>query len=303
VPVDLHGIYPPMATPFTEGDQSIDYDAVRFNVGRWMRTGLRGLVVLGTNGEAGVVGDEEAEALVEVVRDGVPRGRWLIVGTGRDSTLATVAACRRAAKAGADLVLVRPPALFKAQMTGDVLERHFRAVADASPVPVLLYTFPQAFGVGIAVATIERLAEHPNIAGMKDSSGDLAQITEEVHRTPASFQVVVGAAATLHASLLAGATGGVVALANVLPDHCVRLLELVDEGRHEQARALQWALTGIAKAVTSGFGVAGLKAAMTLAGYRGGVPRSPLGPLAGAAMEQLRALLDDVLRYPLQAGA
>lgn len=287
----LSGIYPPVATPFT-ADGEVDYEALRFNAARWMRTGLRGLVVLGSNGEAALIDEDEAERIVGEVRALVPRERLLIAGTGRDSTRGAVSACRRAARVGADLVLVRTPTAFKAQLTPEALERHFVAVADASPVPVLLYDFPQAFGVTLPLPVIQRLADHPNVVGMKESSGDVAQVADQVSCTPGRFEVVVGAAATLYASLLVGAVGGVVAVANVVPDACVRLHQLVTSGRHGEALALQRQLTPLARAVTVTYGVPGLKAAMDAAGYRGGWPRAPLAPLPSAAAQDLQQLLD-----------
>jgi 4-hydroxy-2-oxoglutarate aldolase len=289
--VTLAGIYPPIATPFTaEGD--VDYDALRFNTTRWMATRLRGLVVLGSNGEAAFVDEDEAERIVGEVRALVPRDRLVIAGTGRDATRATIAACRRAARVGADFVLVRTPTAFKAQLTADALRTHYRAVADASPVPVLLYDFPQSFGVTLPLDVVVALASHPNVAGMKESSGDLAQIADQVSATPDRFEVVVGSAPTLYPSLLMGAVGGVVAVANVVPERCVELFDLAAAGRHAEARALQRRLTPLARAVTAGFGVPGLKAAMTLAGYRGGFPRAPLSPSTDAYAGTLRSLLD-----------
>lgn len=288
--MNLAGIFPPVATPFTPGGE-LDLGALRFNVDRWAATGLCGLVLLGTNGESALVDDDEADRVVEAARDRLPRDRELIVGTGRESTRATIAASRRAAAAGATAVLVRAPSFFKGQMDTAAFLRHYTAVADASPVPVVLYNFPQAFGVNLSIPAIVRLAEHPNIAGMKESSGDIGQIADEVSQTPDRFLVVVGSAPTLYASLCVGAIGGVVALANVMPDLCVRLYELTTSGRAAEALHLQRALTPLAKLVTGVHGVPGLKAAMTLAGYRGGAPRLPLAPAGDACIEEIRGAM------------
>jgi 4-hydroxy-2-oxoglutarate aldolase len=289
--VDLSGILPPIATPFRGDDEAIDLEAVAFNVDRWMRTGLRGLVVLGTNGEAPYVEPDEAARFVAAVRERVPRDRVLVAGAGHDSTRATIEACRRAARAGADAVLVRTPAAFKSQMTATALVAHFRAVADGSPVPVILYSFAANFGVTLPLAAVVTLAGHPNVAGLKESGGDLSQIADQVSATPDDFPVVVGSAATLYASLCVGASGGVVAVANVAPEACVRLFELTRAGRHDEALALQRALSPLARAVTTEHGVAGLKAAMELAGYRGGVPRRPLAPAPDTVIEIVRRRL------------
>jgi 4-hydroxy-2-oxoglutarate aldolase len=292
--VNLDGILPPIATPFT-ADGEIDVPALAENATRLMRTGLRGLVVLGTNGEAPFLDRDELSLVTAAVRAAVPPDRSLIVGTGAASTRQTVLATEAAAAAGADAVLVLTPSVFRSQMTPDVLAGHYRAVADASPVPVLLYNFPAATGVTLPVAAVEKLAQHRNIVGIKESSGDVAVVADLVSRTPSDFTVVVGAAASLYASLVLGVDGGVVAVANVVPDLCVRLHALVREGRHEQALALQRAITPLARAVTTDYGVAGLKAAMTLAGYRGGVPRLPLLPASDEVRRTIAALYESVM--------
>jgi len=295
--MQLRGIFPPMATPFTDDGAALDLEALKINVGRWMATGLSGIVVLGSNGEAAFVDDDEAEQLVAEVRPLVPRGRLLIAGTGREATRATIAACRRAAAAGADAALVRAPGFFRTQMTAEALQRHYVAVADACPIPVILYNFAAVFGVNLPTETIARLAEHPNVVGLKESGGDVAQVADQVSSTPEAFDVVVGAAPALYPSLCVGASGGVVAVANVVPEVCVRVYELAAAGRHEDARAWQRALTPLARAVTAAHGVAGLKAAMTLAGYRGGHPRAPLAPASPATVEALGAQLAALRRF------
>jgi 4-hydroxy-2-oxoglutarate aldolase len=288
--VNLRGIFPPIATPFT-ADGDVDFEALRFNVGRWMATSLRGLVVLGTTGEAAHVTPDEAERIIGAVREGVPADRVLIAGAGQDATRAAIAACRRAASAGANAVLVRTPSAFKTLMNGEALLRHYRAVADESPVPVLLYNFTAAFGVNLPTATIAQLAGHPNIIGMKESSGDLTQITEQVHQTRSDFIVLVGSAPTLYASLCVGAQGGVVASANVIPDLFIDLMDAAARGDHAEALRLQVAVTALSLAVTTGWGIPGLKAAMSLAGYRGGWPRAPLSPASDVVVNELRGLL------------
>ncbi len=290
--MDLKGVYPPIATPFKNDE--IDLAAVKTNLSRLMTTGLRGVLVLGSNGEAAFVDDDEGERFVAAARECVPADRVMLVGTGRQSTRATVAATRRAARAGADAALVVTPSYFKGQMTAEALVAHYRAVADASPVPVLLYNVTVYTGLNLPIDAIAQLAEHPNIIGLKDSNGDVAQVADAVARTPESFQVLVGSAPTLHPALLVGAIGGIVAVAGVVPDLCVRLFDLARAGRHDEARALQRRITPLARSVTSVFGVAGLKAAMELAGYVGGAPRGPLRPAPAAAIETMRGQLEQL---------
>jgi 4-hydroxy-2-oxoglutarate aldolase len=287
--MNLQGIFPPIPTPFK--DDELDTEGLQSNISRWMQTGLAGLLLLGSNGEGPMLDADESYRAASAARECVPADKTLIVGAGDESTRSTIAAVKRAARAGADVVLVRTPSYFKAQMTSDVFVRHFTAVADASPVPVLPYNVPGLTGVKLAPEAVARLAEHPNIPGVKDSSADLVQIADLVAMTPPGFKVLVGSAPTLYASLCVGAVGGIVAAAAVVPDLCVELRRLTIDGRHAEALALQQRITPLAKSVTSTFGVAGLKAALDLLGYVGGAPRRPLSPAGPPVIETLRAQL------------
>jgi 4-hydroxy-2-oxoglutarate aldolase len=255
---------------------------------------LTGFVVLGSTGEAVMLDEEETDQVVAAAREAVPADRPLLVGTGRESTQAAVRAARRAAALGADAVLVRTPGFYKSQMTGEAFVRHYTAVADASPVPVLLYNFTALTGVNLPPAAVSRLAAHPNIVGMKESGGDVLQITELVTETPDDFAVFAGSASTFYAALSVGASGGILALSCVVPEACVRLYELSEAGRHDEARRLQQQLLPLAKLLGSAYGVPGVKAALNLAGYDIGFPRPPLAPLPDAAVETLRQALDNL---------
>ncbi len=289
-------VFPPMATPFKDGE--IDGPAIRRNVERWMRSLLGGIVALGSNGEAPLLGEDEADRVIDETRQAMSDGRTLIAGTGRESTRATIAASIRAARLGADAVLVRTPSYYKGRMTGDAFVRHYVAVADASPVPVLLYNYPAVTGVNLAPETVGRLSEHPNIAGVKETGSDTAQVAAYVEVSKPGFAVVAGSAPTFYPSLCVGARGGILAVACVVPDVCVFLLEHSRAGRHAEARALQARLTPLARLVTTGHGIPGLKAAMELAGFVGGEPRLPLGPASAEAIAEIRTAL-----VKLQASA
>ena len=284
------GVFTPIVTPFTS-DDTVDEGALRRNVDRWMTPPLTGLVVLGSNGEAAQLEDREADRVIEIVRERVPAGRPLLAGTGRESTKATIAANVRAAAAGVDAVLVRTPSFFKAQMSADVFVRHYTEVADASPVPVLLYNVTMFTGVTLQPEAVERLATHPNIVGMKESGGDMGYISELVSRTPDDFTVLAGSATTYFHALCAGCDGGILALAALLPEACVRMQTLVREQRLAEARVLQHWVTPLARSVGSTFGVAGLKAALDLIGYSGGVPRPPLRPAPSHVIETISSQL------------
>ena len=283
--MNLHGVLPPIPTPFV--DDGIDHPALAANVKQWMATRLSGIVALGSNGEAPLLDERESDAVIATVRDAVPRDRLFIVGTGRESTAATIAATRRAAERGADLVLVRTPSFFKNVMTSDAFVRHYTAVADAAPVPVLLYNVTMYTGVNLLPDAVMRLADHPNIVGMKESGGDIAQIAECVSRTPDRFSVLAGSATTVFAALCVGAVGAVLALSAVLPDLCVELHNLVQQSRYDEARALQQRLAPLARLLGSAHGIAGLKYALDQIGYRGGPPRAPLLPLSADAARQI----------------
>lgn len=257
-----------------------------------MKTGLRGMLVLGSNGEAPLVDADEAARLIATVREETPRDRVLMAGVNAQSTGQAIAAARAHAAAGADLALVITPFYFKSQMSGDALVRHFTAVADASPVPVLVYNVPPATGVSIPVAALDALAKHPNICGMKDSSGDVGYTTEAIGRVPASFDVVVGVAPNMLAALSVGARGAIVAIATVFPELLVELHALVRAGRTAEALRIQHAITPLARAVTTTHGPAGLKVAADANGFHGGLPRPPLVPLATGPANDIRALVE-----------
>jgi len=278
-----------MPTPFSGGE--VDLRAIRSNVGRWMDAGLGGIVALGTNGEAALLDDDESVRVVEAARAGIPRDRVLIAGAGHESTRATIAAARRAAAAGADAVLVKTPYTYRAHVPPSGLVAHYTAVADASPVPVLLYNFPSSTGVNLAPETVARLAAHPNIAGMKETSTDVAQFADLSAAVPDGFAVLCGAAPGVFGALCAGAAGAIIAVAALLPATCLELLALVRAGRHAEALAIQHRITPLARAVTTVFGVPGLKTALNLAGYDAGEPRPPLAAPPADAVERIRALL------------
>ena len=291
--MDYSGIYPPAITPFK--DDAIDTAGLAHNTRLWMKTGLRGVLALGSNGEAAFLDEDESQRVVETMREHTPADRVLLVGTGRQSTRATIAATARAPRAGASAVLVLTPFYFKSQMTQDALVEHYRAVADASPVPVLLYNFTSVTGINLAPDAVATLSQHPNIVGQKDSNGDVGQVAAIVARVPPDFPLLVGSAGTLYPAMMLGAAGAIVAVANVVPEVCVRLYDLVRAGRHDDARALQRRLTPLAVAVTGTYGVAGLKAAMDMAGYVGGTPRLPLRPVQPEIRETLKRLYDELV--------
>jgi 4-hydroxy-2-oxoglutarate aldolase len=284
--MDLRSVFPPMPTPFRDGE--VDPGAIAHNVRRWIAAGLGGVVALGTNGEAPLLDEQESDRVIETARREVPRDRALVAGVGRESTRGTIAAATRAASLGADAVLVRTPSIYRAHVPLTSLADHYRAVADACPVPVLLYNFPASTGVNLTPEIVGRLASHPNIAGIKETSTDGAQFADLSAGAPARFTILVGSAPGAYAAFCAGATGAIVAAACVVPEICLELLSLTRAGRHADALQLQQRLTPFARIVTATFGIPGLKAAMDIAGYKGGAPRAPLTPVKADAIEKIR---------------
>jgi 4-hydroxy-2-oxoglutarate aldolase len=287
----LSGVFPPIPTPFDDSGR-LDLDGLRANLGRWNETGLAGYVALGSNGEAPLLDAEESVAVIRAVREAMTPGMVLIAGTGRETTRATQMACQAAAAAGADAVLVVTPWYYKGAMTGDVLRQHFEAVADASPVPVLLYNVPANTGVNLPVPAVAELARHPNIVGIKDSAGDIGQLWGLIHATPKDFVVICGNTGAFLPALLLGARGGILALANVAPRETVALYEAARAGRLDEARELNDRLVPVGVAVTRTYGVAGLKTALAMLGYVGGKPRPPLRPPSVEAVADIQRILE-----------
>ena len=294
----LRGIFPPIPTTFDDSGE-LDTAGIASNVRQWMTTGLNGILALGSNGEAGFVDEEESDRVVKAVRAAMPADRLLLVGAGRESTRATMAATRRAADLGADAVLIRTPSFFKSQMTTDALLKHYVAVADASPVPTLLYNLPGPTGISLTLPLVQALADHPNIIGVKETSPELDRLGQFAAVRPERFSVMCGWAPVVYPALVSGATGAILAVANVLPDETVTLFGHVRAGRHAEALALQRRLTPIAQMVSTTYGVAGLKAALDLVGYRGGPVRAPLLPVS----DRVRSEIEQAIEAARAAGA
>jgi 4-hydroxy-2-oxoglutarate aldolase len=287
----LSGIFPPITSPF-DSDGELLVDKFRENVERWAEAPLAGLTVLGSNGEAHYLSDQEKLLLVREARARTGRNRTMIVGAGKESTRLTVEFVRKVADLGADCALVSTPCYYKARMVDDALFAHFWSVADESPIPILIYNAPQFTGISASATLIERLSTHENIAGIKESSANLPLQAEVRRRTPERFAILVGSAPTLLSSLIQGACGGIVAIACALPAMTTQVYETFRTGDWKAAAELQQRLSPPAEAVTSLFGIPGLKYAMTLMGFFGGEARLPLLPLK----EEQRTRLTSIFR-------
>jgi len=288
--VSLSGAFPPIPTPF-DARGEVDAQSLVDNLERWNRYNLAGYVVLGSNGEAVYLTEEEKLLVLETARQAIPSDRLMIAGTGCESTRQTVALTGQAAQIGADAALVLAPHYYGGKMTPDSLHHHYEAVAAASPIPILLYNMPKYTHIDMSAATIARAARHPNVVGIKDSGGNITKIADTVRLTAPDFQVLAGSAGFFFASLAVGAVGGVMALANVAPQQCIDIYRLFEAGRWDEAAELQRRMVPVNTAVTASFGVAGLKVALEMLGYYGGPVRAPLLELTEGEREVLRGIL------------
>ena len=295
---NLRGILIPFTTPF-DPEGEVDPRALRENVARWARTGVTGLVALGSTGERVHLSGDERLRVVEAARESVGEGLSFLAGVGQHSTRGTIADARAAAQAGADALLVITPHFYRGALTQAALYEHYAAVADASPAPLVLYNIPQNTGVALAPETVARLSEHENVVGIKDSSGDMPNFVEMVRLAGSreDFVLMTGHGGLLYPSLCAGAGGAVLAVACVLPELCVEVFRAARAGEHERARALQERLLPVARAVTTRYGIGGLKFALDEVGYRGGEVRAPLAMPDEAGRAEIRRLLAEASEF------
>ena len=294
----ISGIFPALVTPF-EPDGAVSLRGVRENIRRYNETAVAGCVVLGSTGEAVMLSREAADSVLAASIEVAAPAKLLIAGTGAESTAETIARTRRAADLGYAAALVKTPYYYKPVYKAETYIRHYRAVADASPIPVLLYSVPQFTGITLDTPEILTLAEHPNIVGIKDSSGNIQRAAEIVAGARPDFQVLTGGAAVIYPALAVGARGAILALAAALPEKCAELFLLFQSGRHEQAKALQLELAVASKRIVSEQGIAGVKYAMDLRGYNGGLPSLPLLPLTDEKKQSIAAVISQL--HPVDA--
>jgi 4-hydroxy-2-oxoglutarate aldolase len=286
----FEGIFAALTTPFAP-DGAIALPKLGENIARYNGIHLRGYVVGGSTGESVLLRFDEIDRIWGTAREFAAPGRLLIAGAGVDSTSETISRARRAAELGYDAVLIKTPHYFKPLLTPAALERHYASVADASPLPVLIYSIPQYTGVSITADWVARLAEHPNIVGIKESSGNVQLVSEIIQLCPPEFSVLTGSAGTLFYALLLGAAGGILALACFLPEAAVELYEAVRAGDTARASRLQLTLVSASRKIAGELGPTGVKYAMDCAGYYGGNPRLPLLPLTEEQKRTVEAVL------------
>lgn len=288
--VQLKGIFPPIPTPFNSKGE-IATKALAKNLAHWNRFDLRGYVVLGSNGEFVFLSEQEKLQVLKAARAVIPSDKLLIAGTGCQGTEGTIELTKKAAASGADAALVLTPSYYKGQMTPAALTQHFHAVADASPIPIIIYNMPACTGIDLTAETVATMAQHPNIIGIKDSGGNVVKMGDIQRLVGPEFQVLAGSASFLLPALSVGAVGGVLALANIAPEQCLAIHQHSLNEEWKQAREIQVRMIPVNTAITRGWGVPALKEALDMLGLYGGPVRPPLLPLSEALKAQLRNIL------------
>ena len=286
--MEIEGVLPPVTTPFDDNG-CIVYDQLAENIKRWNETDISGYLILGSNSESVFLNEEEKLEIVKTARESIPPSKKMLVGTGLESTKSTIEFTRRAADCGADVAVVITPHFFRSNMSHEAFLKHYVMIADSSPIPVLLYNVPSFTGLNLEAVTASALSSHENIIGIKDSSGNVEQLSEIISLTgEKEFSVLTGSSIVLYPSMCVGASGGIMAIACALPEKCSDIIKLYKDGSHAEAKELQMRLIEPTIAVTSRYGVPGLKAAMDLTGYYGGRSRLPLLPVTSAEIEEIK---------------
>ena len=298
---NLRGILLPFVTPFDEHGGVLT-SAITSNIERWNETGITGYVVLGSTGERVHLDDRECLRVVETARESAAPEMVFIVGAGQQSTRATVEEVRHLAAAGADAALVITPHFYRAEMTQSALVNHYLAAADASSVPVLLYSVPQFTNVTLQPETIARLSGHENIVGVKDSSGDILNLAETIRLVPEDFAVLTGNGSALYPALCVGACGAILAVGCVAPRLSVAIYEAFRAGDHERAREMQQSLARLTRGIPGRYGISGLKAALDMLGYTGGRVCAPLSRVSEEARREIAAVLEETGLLTDEAG-
>jgi 4-hydroxy-2-oxoglutarate aldolase len=286
----LDGIYPPIPTPF-DGKGRVSIEALKRNLLFLNQFDLRGFVVLGSNGEYVMLSEEEKLLVMETARTVLPADKLIIAGTGCQSTGETLHLTEKAAEIGVDAALIITPSYYRRLMNPEVLIHHYNTTADDSPIPILIYNMPACTGIDLDAETISFLARHPNIIGLKDSSGDITKIASIRQQSGPGFQILAGSGGFLLPALSMGSIGGIMALANIAPNECIAIRRYYLEGRQIKARELQQRMVPVNSAVTSRWGVPALKAAMEMIGMYGGPVRLPLMPISEEIRKQLNSIL------------
>lgn len=299
--MNLHGIFAPLTAPFA-ADGSLSIPNLRQNIARYNRTRLSGYVINGSTGESVLLRWEEIYRIWETAKEVAAPEKTLVAGTGAESTAETIEHTNRAAFFGYGIALVRTPSFYKPAMNEGALAEHYLRVADAARIPILVYSVPIFTHVQVEAPLIARVAEHANIIGMKDSSGDVEGVRKIIAAAPKSFLTLVGSASTLYESLELGAVGAILALACAFPDLCAEIYDSSRAGDRPRAQSLAQKLVAPARLLGAQYGIPGLKYALDRLGYYGGPARLPLLPVNEPVKREIDAMLADVAATPAAAS-
>ncbi len=287
---EIKGVIPPMVTPF-DRDCEVDYAAHHHNISLWNATELAGYLVLGSNSEASSLSEAEKLELIARTAAAAAPDKIILAGTGMESTRETIHLTRAAQREGAHAALILTPFYYRDAYKDEQLIKHFQEIADSVEIPVLVYNVPKYTNVNLSNHVIQTLSQHPNIVGMKDSSGNVAQLVEFQRVADPSFQILVGTAGIWYPALVLGVKAGIMALANCAPEALVAVQALYDKGDTAAAERLYRKWVPVNHAVTATFGVPGLKYACTLRGYAGGYAREPLQETAEQGKQAIATLI------------
>ncbi|GAB6023424.1 4-hydroxy-2-oxoglutarate aldolase, mitochondrial [Chamberlinius hualienensis] len=290
--LNVSGIFPAITTPFDNNEQ-IAWDKLQQNINKWNQIPFKGYLALGSTGETVNLTINERIEVVKRLRQIIQpeSGKLLLAGAGCESTIETIELTKKMDQVGADAVLIVTPSYYKGKLTPSAIKQYYLQVADASPLPVILYSVPANTTIDLDPDVVVALSKHPNIIGMKDSAGDIAKLSYMVHNTKENnFQILAGSLGFLLPAIITGCVGGILASGNVLGKEACQLYQLVLDKKYDEGIKLQHRLIASNWALTKKFGIAGVKYAMDLTGLYGGRLRSPLLSLSEAEQSNLKQI-------------
>jgi len=286
----IKGVIPPMITPFKKNGD-VDYDKHIRNMESWNKDKLAGYLVLGSNSETAYLNEAEKIKLIKLTVKHAKKGRLILAGTGVESARETIALTNKAADLGVDAALVLTPAYYHAKMNEEAQIHFFTEVADHTKIPVMIYNVTAFTHINVTVNTVKVLSKHPNILGMKDSTGNVPQLVAFSSVIDKGFNLMTGTLSAWYPALTLGVKAGIFAVANCTPNECSAIQTAFDKGDHDAARELYFRIFPVNNAVTATFGIAGLKYASDLLGYQGGHVRNPLLPLKEEEKNKIKEIL------------
>lgn len=292
MPKNFRGIFAPLTTPFEKN--RIAPEKLSENIKKYNSSKLAGYVILGSTGESIYLTDDESESLVSATKKHASSEKIIIAGTARESTILTINFTNRMADLGVDAALIRTPSYFKSRLDDEALKHHYITIADKTKIPIIVYNIPVHTGISLSPQVLIELSRHPNITGIKDSSGNLSFLGEVKPHLHEGFHFLLGAASVLLPGLILGADGAIITVSTVAPELCTKLYELYKENKLKEAVKTQFSLIPLNKALIQTFGVPAAKHALDILGFYGGPPRSPLQPLGEEGKREMRKIMTKI---------